>query len=355
MDLLSNLTTFATWGLIISIIIGVLIFKVPPFLDRQNLFNERGVIPLFHREEPWGFQVHQIPDLSGKIVVVTGANSGLGYWTAYHLANKNAMIVMAVRDENKGNDARSRILADIPNAKIDIMKLDLADLESVKNFAESYLQSYDSLHSLILNAGVLDPPFTLSKQGLELQFAVNHLGHFYLTTLLLEILKASKPATVSVVSSSSHYRATELLNNTQLLNDKVKYGEKKFPAGHYAHSKLCNIYFMQELARKMEGTGVLVNAVYPGLVSSSIARHFMSEADIERAGKMYLWHPRDAALTQIYTSLSKEIFEQNTSGKYFHPIARVQVPSMLSQDEENQKALWKWSLELITKFEAGEL
>jgi len=238
-----------------------------------------------------------------------------------------------------------------------VMKLDLSDLNSVKQFAESFSKSHDRLDSLILNAGVMDPPYTLSAQGLELQFAVNHLGHFYLTKLLLELLEKSQPSTIVPVSSAAHFRAPDLWTSIETLNNETRYYEDP-TNGHYPHSKLCNIYFAQELSSQLRSMGidqVFVNAAHPGVVLTALPRHWNMPSWAESLLGMIVWHPREAALTQLYTAISPEIFEKKISGKYYHPVAREKVPSQLAQNLNNQKRLWRWSEELITLFEAGKL
>jgi len=343
---------------VLFLILAVLLVTLPPFLDK--VFDPlKGIAPLFHRGTPWGFHQHQIPDQTGKTILITGANAGLGYWSAYHLAANNANVVMACRNMKKAEAAKLQILETFPDANVETKQLDLSDLQSVKTFAEDFLNSHTKLDSLILNAGVMHPPFTLSKQNLELQFAVNHLGHFYLTQILLPLLVKSAPATVVSVSSTGHWMADEVWTSTDLLNSELQYKMWK----HYPNSKLANILFAQELHSRLRNDGVenvYVNSVHPGGVQTELLRHWgwipglIPFTEMLTDAGLLMWKPEDAALTQLYTAVSPDIFEHGISGKYFHPIARETAPSKASKNVQNQRELWSWSEEMLKNFEKGK-
>jgi len=351
---------FCSCCAIFVVLLAVCVMKIPPYRDRTRL-DSKGFFPLHHREEPWRFQHSEIPELTGKTIIVTGANVGLGYWTAYHLAQNNAKVIMACRNMEKAEKAKANLLDDIPNANVEIGTLDLGDLQSVKKFAADFLEKNERLDSLILNAGLVKTPYWLSEQGLEMQFAVNHLGHFYLTKLLLDLIEATNDSTVVTVSSSFHYKATDIFDSIERLNNEKEY--KGLP--YYDHSKLCNILFSHELHKRLRAKGVndvYVNAIHPGAVLTEATRNyffmkytwFMKFVRFITDAGLLAWKPEDAALTQIYAAVAPEVIEQKISGKYFHPIARETPTSEVARDHSKQKRLWEWSEELIAKFESGK-
>ena len=201
-----------------------------------------------------------------RTVLVTGANTGIGLATAQALAAQGWRVWVTARSERKGAAAVASIKAATGNDAVFLLMLDLADLSSVRDCAKSFLEPYEPLHVLINNAGV-GGARGLTKQGFELMFGVNHLGHFLLTSLLLERLVSSGPARVVTVSSDAHYNAAG-----------VDFEAVRRPArgitglGEYAVSKLCNVLFSQELARRTAGTGVTTYALHPGVVASDIWR-----------------------------------------------------------------------------------
>jgi retinol dehydrogenase-12 len=201
-----------------------------------------------------------------RTVLVTGANTGIGLATAQALAAQGWRVWVTARSERKGAAAVASIKAATGNDAVFLLMLDLADLGSVRDCATSFLEPYEPLHVLINNAGV-GGARGVTKQGFELMFGVNHLGHFLLTLLLLERLTSSGPARVVTVASDAHYNARG-----------VDFEAVRRPArgitglGEYAVSKLCNVLFSQELARRTAGTGVHSYALHPGVVASDIWR-----------------------------------------------------------------------------------
>ncbi len=189
-----------------------------------------------------------IPDQSGRVALITGANSGIGFECARALAKKGATVVMACRSTNKCNDARKQLLQIIPNAKLVVMELDLSDLDSVRNFAGTFQRSYDKLDILMNNAGVMIPPYTKTKQGFELQFATNYLGHFALTGLLLPTMTEVDNSRIITVSSLAGNNGT--IDFDDLHSNSKPY--KKWDA--YGQSKLAELIFSFELARRLEGS-----------------------------------------------------------------------------------------------------
>jgi retinol dehydrogenase-12 len=205
-------------------------------------------------------------ELGGRTFLVTGANTGIGKATAEALAGRGASVYVASRSRDKGEAAVAAIKAATGSDSVFFLALDLADLESVRSCAEGFLAGGEPLHVLVNNAGVAGAR-GVTKQGFELMFGVNHLGPFLLTQLLLDRLVASAPARVVTVSSDSHYSARG-----------IDFEAVRRPArgitglGEYAVSKLCNVLFSQELARRTAGTGVHSYALHPGVVASDIWR-----------------------------------------------------------------------------------
>ena len=209
----------------------------------------------------------RIPDLSGRNILITGANSGLGLETARLLAGRGAKVVMACRSPEKGEAAMADIRGDHPQADLVLMQLDLADLDSVRDFAGRFRQGFDRLDVLVNNAGLMAPPLQRTKQGFEIQFGTNHLGHFALTGLLLEPLQAAGRSRVVSVSSVGHRMGDMDFAN---LNAEKRYRRWLF----YGRSKLANLMFALELHRRCRraGLGVESVAVPPGFTATELQR-----------------------------------------------------------------------------------
>lgn len=214
--------------------------------------------------------IENIPNLTGKIAIVTGANSGIGYETAKNLAEKGATVVLACRNLEKAQAAQNEIMQTAKNARLEIMELDLASLASVRKFAEAFKAKYATLDLLINNAGVMTPPFTKTTEGFEVQFGANHLGHFALTGLLLDCLLATPKARIVNVSSGMHHTGTIDFAN---LNAEKGYN----PSGAYAQSKLANLLFTLELNRRLASIGadVIATAAHPGWTVTGLQKGFM--------------------------------------------------------------------------------
>ena len=210
-----------------------------------------------------GWSVHDIPDQSGRVAVVTGANSGLGYATARELARKGARVVLACRSERRGREAGDRIAAEVPGAEVEFGRLDLGDLGSVREFARAF--PYDRLELLVNNAGVMALPYGTTADGFETQFGVNHLGHFALTGLLLPALLDTPGARVVTVSSPAHAMANIDIDD---LNSERRY--RRWVA--YARSKTANLLFTHELARRLAAHGAepVAVAAHPGYAATNL-------------------------------------------------------------------------------------
>jgi retinol dehydrogenase 12 len=203
---------------------------------------------------------------SGQTFLITGGNTGIGLATATDLARRGGRVYVACRSEAKGSHAVASIVAATGNANVSFLQLDLADLASVRACADAFLAMGQPLHALINNAGVAGQ-HGLTSDGFELTFGVNHLGHFALTTALLDRLAASGPARVITVSSDAHFQATGIDFTALRRRTRGLTGLRA-----YAVSKLCNVLFTQELARRLDGRDVTAYALHPGVVASDIWR-----------------------------------------------------------------------------------
>jgi NAD(P)-dependent dehydrogenase (short-subunit alcohol dehydrogenase family) len=211
-----------------------------------------------------------IPAQTGKLALVTGSNSGIGFEAARVLAERGATVVLACRGASKAEEARTRILAVQAGADVIVMPLDLADLDSVHEFAQSFAARFDRLDLLINNAGVMMPPASTTKQGFELQFGVNHLAHFALTGLLLEQLKRTAGARVVNVSSQAH-------RGGRIDFDDVDFQTRRYDRmAAYNQSKLANLLFTFEAVRRFAAAGidVLVAAAHPGWTRTNLQQYW---------------------------------------------------------------------------------
>lgn len=306
----------------------------------------RGAFPLLHLFEPKGFTENEIPDLSNKYFIVTGGNSGLGYGTCQMLAQHGGNVILTSRNVKNGEAAKKEM--GVTKGKITVMELDLSDLKSVKNFANEYKKLDLPLHSLILNAGVMAPPFELTKDGIESQFGVNHVAHFALTKDLLPVLESTEHSTVVSVSSLAHWMPVPVgvYLDLKKINDKSNYQ----PMAWYGQSKLANILFAKELARR--SPKVMVNAAHPGGVQGKLSRYMVAGSEltekIDSVVQHYLyWTPIEAALTSLRPAVSREIVDKKITGQYFVPIARMDPGSDLARDSDLARKLWDFTEDLL--------
>jgi NAD(P)-dependent dehydrogenase (short-subunit alcohol dehydrogenase family) len=208
-------------------------------------------------------------DLSDRVYIVTGANSGSGFATTKQLAEQGAQVIGACRRVDAGKEAFAD-LGDI-RGSIEVMELDLASLASVRRFAEAFLAKYDRLDGLVNNAGVMYPPKGKTEDGFETQFGINYLGHFLLTELLLDTLKASAPSRIVCVSSVAHAGMGGIYGEIDF--DDLNFDQRKYnPGVAYAQSKLANVLHALDLARRLEGSGVSAFSVHPGWIRSNLLR-----------------------------------------------------------------------------------
>lgn len=278
-------------------------------------------------------------DMTGKTVVVTGANSGIGKETAIALAHMGALVVLAVRNATKGEAARKELCERSGRTDAEVMTLDLASFASVRAFAAAFLAAHDRLDVLVLNAGILVRRRLLTEDGHDTQFEVNHLSHFLLVQLLRDRLVASAPSRVVVVASDAHRSARRGLDFDDLEHAHRRYGGFSV----YSHTKLANILFTRELARRLDGTGVTANSVHPGFVASNLAR----EGDagvlgtvISTLGRPFARTAEQGAQTSIYVASSPQL--DGVTGQYFANSAFAK-PSQHGEDDAAAARLWEVS------------
>lgn len=283
---------------------------------------------------------HNYPPMQGKICLVTGATSGIGKATALGLARQGATVVMVGRNQAKGEAARQEIQEASDNPAVDLLLADLASQASIRQLAATFLERYEHLHVLINNAGVFLTKRTLTVDGLEMTFAVNHLAPFLLTHLLLDRLKASTPARIVNVCSGSHYTGRIKLENMQL-----ERGYNVWRA--YAQSKLAMLLCSYKLARQLEGSGVTLNCLNPGFVFTNIGMSNVgpkmqtgAQVLLSRLGSS----PEKGAQTSLYLAMSPEA--EQVSGKYFDKLVLKQS-SKYSYDQALQEQVWQESIKLV--------
>jgi NAD(P)-dependent dehydrogenase (short-subunit alcohol dehydrogenase family) len=253
------------------------------------------------------WQESDIPDQRGRVAVVTGANSGIGYETARALAAKGARVVLACRNEAKGRDAEQRIRSEATGVDIRFEPLDLGALASVRAFAEKLITNESRLDLLINNAGVMMPPYGRTADGFETQLGTNHLGHFALTGLLIEPLRRTPKARVVNVSSLAHFIGAIRFDD---LHSEGSYS----PTRAYGQSKLANLLFTRELQRRFEasGTDALAAAAHPGSTRTELQRH---SGPMEAVVRVFSQQPPEGALPTLYAATAGDV----RGGEYFGP------------------------------------
>lgn len=272
-------------------------------------------------------------EMQGKVCLVTGANSGIGKVTALDLARRGAHVIMVSRNRDKGEAAQAEIKQQSGNEQVDLLIADMSSLASVRQLAQEVKDRYPQLHILINNAGGMYTKRQESVDGIESSFATNYVGPFLLTTLLLDLLKASAPARIINVSSMAHKMGRINLDDLQ--------SEKSYAAMRvYGSAKLALILFTNELARRLAGSGVTVNALHPGVVGTS----FFGDGLLGKISKLFLLTPEKGAQTSLYLATSPDV--ANVSGKYFDK-SKATPSSKESYDEQAGQKLWQLTEQLI--------
>ena len=274
--------------------------------------------------------LNQIPE---KTVLVTGANAGIGRATATELARMGARVLMACRSAERGAEAQAAVVAEVPGASTELLIADLSSGEGVRALAAQTLQHTDRLDVLVNNAGVFTPSYIPTAGGLETQFAVNHLAPFLLTHLLRDLLVKSAPARVVTVSSEAHKRG-------QIRWDDLQ-GERKYSGLQaYTQSKLANLLFNRELARRLGGTGVTANALHPGVIGTRLL--FTGFAPL-RLLRPFLKTPERGARTSVFLASAPAV--ERLTGLYYIDLEPAR-PSPAARDDGAARRLWRISAEL---------
>ena len=279
--------------------------------------------------------------MNGKVCMITGANSGIGKATAKGLAKLGATLILVCRNKEKGDKALREIQYETQNDKIDLLLADLSSQKSVRDLVSSFKTKYDKLDVLINNAGVYRKKRTLTEDGVETTFAVNHLAYFLLSNLLLDDLKASSSPRIIIVSSGVERQG------------KINFGDLQCEKGYffgyraYSQSKLANVLFTYELAGRLKGTGITVNCLHPGFVRTNLIWERDKKPLFLRLGTFFINHfsitPERGAETSVYLASSPEVAE--VTGKYF--VNKKEAKSSKeSYDESISKRLWEVSAEL---------
>lgn len=277
--------------------------------------------------------------MNEKIVLITGATSGIGKATAVALAKLGAEIVFTARNNEKAEQTKIEILKHASNAKVSWLLCDLSSLESVKNCANEFKQKYNRLDVLINNAGIWITNEQVSKNGFEITFSVNHLAPFLLTNLLLDTLKSTPKSRIVNLSSGLHFQGK--FNANDLENKQAKFSGYQ----NYNNTKLYNALFTKYLSTQLKDFGITVNCLHPGVVKTSLfdtagafARNFLS---------LFMITPEKGAKTSIYLASSPDV--ENITGEYFDK-CKVKKAAPIVYDVNAQKSLWDASINLVKKY-----
>jgi len=270
--------------------------------------------------------------MKGKVCLVTGATGSLGKATAMALAQLGAKVVLACRDQERGETVRANIISATSNSDVELMLLDLSSQQSIRQMSAAFGEKHDRLDVLIHNAAVYKSQRTITADRLEMMFATNHIGAFLLTNLLLDKLKASVPARILIITAPS---------TTPLDFDNLQ-SQKHFNSLQaFGISKMCNLLFTYELARRLDGTGVTVNAVHPGLIKSNL----MNEAPLimRWITQLVSIKPEKAAASLAYLASSPEV--ALVTGKFLKDGKEIES-NQYSHDQNIQQRLWDVSAAL---------
>lgn len=278
--------------------------------------------------------------ISGKTVLITGANTGLGLETAIDLAKRDGRIICACRSPEKADEAKSRIQNETKSKNVRFEKLDLASFDSIRKFAENIKSSEERLDILINNAGVMKCPQSYTQDGFEMHFGVNHLGPFLLTNLLLDMMKKNDSGRIVVLSSLAHFFGRMHWDD---LNRKKDFKSMNV----YNMSKLMNVHFTKELSRRLSGTGITANCVHPGIVNTNLNRHpphgrnwSNAAVDLLFNQQWYLKTPKHGAQTSIYCAIAPEL--EGVTGRYFSD-CHTAIESPFARSKKDALRLWEIS------------
>ncbi|KAJ0180965.1 hypothetical protein K1T71_003050 [Dendrolimus kikuchii] len=290
--------------------------------------------------------------LRGKTFLITGANSGIGYETAKTLIRRKARVIFACRDITKAKEAIAEIRKEQPSGgELIPMQLDLSSFESIENFVEVVKAGFHKIDVLINNAGVYVPlkDDAKTKDGFELHMGVNHLGHFYLTNLLIDHLRRATPSRIVIVSSTLHEQGKLNFDDLNLRNEIELAKKGKVKGRHnpgYSNSKLMNVYFMRSLASQLRGTGIDVNACCPGFCSTNLFRnalrwyHYILMAPVLL---MFMRSAQQGSETVLFCATDYSI--EGKTGKFYRDCAEYNSKYLFDKTEETK--LWEVSEQMI--------
>jgi NAD(P)-dependent dehydrogenase (short-subunit alcohol dehydrogenase family) len=272
--------------------------------------------------------------MTNKIVMVTGANSGIGRVTSRELAKMGATVVMVCRNQLKGQAVKEDINAEIGGERVHLLLADFSSHASIRQMTEQFKSQFDKLDVLVNNAGLIIKDKIITEDGFEYSMAVNHFGYFLNTHYLLDVLKESNKARIVNVASMAHRMATQEYDNMN--------GERSFQYfRQYCLTKLCNIQFSNQLAKYLDGTSITSNSLHPGMVNSNFGNDAYPSL-VNRFANLFMVSPEKGAETSIHLASSSEV--KNITGAYFANSKR-RFPSTLATNSDACEKLWNWSLE----------
>lgn len=276
--------------------------------------------------------------LDGKIAIVTGANSGMGMATVEALSDEGANVIMLCRNEKRGKEAFEKLMLN-KNRKIELMLCDLEDFSSINSFVEAIKEKYEKINILVNNAGFISLDRQTTKEGFEKQFGINHLGHFLLTTKLIDLMYEG--ARIVNVASGAHK-----VGNIHFEDINLEKGYNVIKA--YSQSKLANVLFTRELARRLRDRGITVNCCHPGAVATNIGidRNTGFGKTITSLLKPFFQTPAEGVRTAIFLATDDSV--KNISGEYFYK-CKIASSSKRSKDMELARRLYELSEELVQK------
>lgn len=322
--------TLSAWGIII-LVIG-LIFDTS---TRTTLFHAVSVI-LIRRIMAGGICT-STKRLDGQNIIITGCNVGIGKETALDLSTRGAKIIMACRDTKKAEKTAAFITQET-GGKVDVIQMNLSSLASIREFAEQIKGKYHRIHQLINNAGIMFAPQSKTDDGFDITIGTNHLGHFYLTHLLLPLMKHSEPARIINLASLGHWRGKMDFDNFHF--EKGDYDLFKV----YGTSKLANVLFTRQLAKEVKGSNIQVFSVHPGGVQSELGRYFPYPINhlIKNVGQLFIKSTLEGAQTSIYCAT-----DAVQDDLFYFADCTIGNPSPAARDDDAALKLWKHSENIL--------
>ena len=298
------------------------------------------VVLYFAKQYFGGGVCHSKTRLDGKTVIITGGNTGIGKETAIDLASRGAKVIIACRSQTRGENALKDIRKESGSEHVYLRLLDLASFASIRKFADEIISSEPRLDVLINNAGIMMCPFWKTEDGHEMQFGVNHLGHFLLTNLLLDLIKKSAPSRIINVSSRAHTFVSTI--DFEDLNNETAYSR----IFAYGKSKLANVLFSRELHKRLLGSNVSVFSLHPGSVTTELARHLLgdiAEFFLVPVRFLFFKDSKQGAQTSICCAVDDDVVKH--SGEYFADCVR-EASSQAGNNMELGKKLWDYSVKV---------